>query len=199
MTWRLLAVMGWLVSTPSPIIQQPTSSPSLDFEFFKTRVQPIFTTKRPGNARCVSCHAIGTPMRLQPFPPDSATWNDEESRKNFDVIRLRVVPGNPEKSQLLLHPLAESAGGDPQHDGGKHWKSKDDPEWQTLAAWVRGETLHSGLGCARQGPNHPDQQRRRQRPHHRSGDEQSRWRDYRHRSQPRRRGGAGRQPDLHQQ
>ena len=50
MTWRLLAVMGLLVSTPSPIVQQPPSSPSLDFEFFRTRVQPVFTTKRPGNA-----------------------------------------------------------------------------------------------------------------------------------------------------
>ena len=143
MTWTLLAVIGLIVSTPSAGIQQPTSSPSLDFEFFKTRVQPMFTTKRPGNARCVSCHAFGTPMQLQPLPPDSGTWNDEQSRKNFDVIRLRVVPGNPEASRLLRHPLAESAGGDPHHDGGKHWASKDDPEWQTLAAWVRGETLHT--------------------------------------------------------
>src|SRR5213078_3105108 len=34
-----------------------------------------------------------------------------------------------------------SAGGDPHHDGGKHWTTKDDPEWQMLAAWVRGATL----------------------------------------------------------
>src|SRR5689334_5048146 len=145
MTLRLLlvAVVSVLVSGPSARVQQPTSSPSLDFEFFRTRVQPVFTTKRPGNARCVSCHAFGTPMRLQPLPPDSGTWNEEQSRKNFEVIRLRVVPGNPEASRLLRHPLAESAGGDPQHDGGKHWASKEDPEWQTLAAWVRGETMSS--------------------------------------------------------
>jgi YVTN family beta-propeller protein len=138
----LLTVIGVFISVSSAAAQQPTSSPSLDFEFFRTRVQPVFTTKRPGNARCVSCHAFGTPMRLQPLPPDSGTWNEDESRKNFEVIRLRVVPGNPEASRLLRHPLAESAGGDPQHDGGKHWTSKDDPEWQMLAAWVRGETLH---------------------------------------------------------
>ena len=143
MTWRLLAVIGLLVSAPSVGIQQPTSPPSLDFEFFRTRIQPVFTTKRPGNARCVSCHAFGTPMRLQPLAADSGTWNEEQSRKNFDVIRLRVVPGDPEASRLLRHPLAEGSGGDPHHDGGKHWSSKDDPEWQMLAAWVRGETLHS--------------------------------------------------------
>lgn len=123
------------------LVQQPAPAPaSLDFDFFKTRVQPIFTTKREGNARCVSCHVTGTPMRLQPLAPGNATWTEEESRKNFDVVRTRVVPGDPLKSKLLTHPLLEAAGGDRSHDGGKHWKSQDDPEWQTLAAWVRGQT-----------------------------------------------------------
>src|ERR1700675_4397704 len=101
------------------LAQQPAAPSSVDFEFFKTRIQPILMAKREGHARCISCHSTGTPMRLQPLSPGSATWNEEESRKNFDVIRLRVVPGNPAKSRLLLHPLAENAGGDPIHDGGK--------------------------------------------------------------------------------
>src|SRR6267378_5973657 len=123
------------------LAQQPAnSSSSLDFEYFKAKVQPILLAKREGHARCVSCHTTGTPMRFQPLSPGAATWNDEESRKNFDVIRARVVRDNPLKSKLLTHPLAEQAGGDNTHDGGKHWMSQDDPEWQTLAAWVRGET-----------------------------------------------------------
>ena len=123
------------------LAQQPAQpAPSLDFEYFKTKVQPIFMAKRPTHARCVSCHVTGTPMRLQPLAPGAATWSDEESRKNFDVIRARVVSGNPLKSKLLTHPLAEQAGGDVAHDGGKHWMSQDDPEWQTLAAWVKGQT-----------------------------------------------------------
>jgi len=121
------------------LVQQPASSPSLDFEYFKAKVQPIFTTKRAGNARCVACHTSGTPMRLQPLAPGDSTWNEEDSRKNFDIVRARVVPGDPLKSKLLLHPLAAAGGGDASHDGGKHWKSQDDPEWQTLAAWVRGQ------------------------------------------------------------
>ena len=123
------------------LAQQPAQpAPSLDFEYFKTKVQPIFLAKRPTHARCVSCHTTGTPMRLQPLAPGAATWSDEESRKNFDVIRARVITGNPLKSKLLTHPLAEQAGGDVAHDGGKHWMSQDDPEWQTLAAWVKGQT-----------------------------------------------------------
>ena len=54
--------------------------------------------------------------------------------------KLFVKPGNPDGSKLLLHPLAVSAGGDTFHAGGKHWVSKDDPEWQTLARWVNGAT-----------------------------------------------------------
>src|SRR5437773_12007676 len=66
-------------------------------------------------------------------------WNEDESRRNFEVIRARVVAGSPLESKLLTHPLAEEAGGDPSHDGGKHWMSQDDPEFQVLAAWVRGD------------------------------------------------------------
>ena len=97
----------------------PTPSASLDFEFFKTRVQPIFVAKRPGHARCIACHGSGTPLRLQPLSPGSTTWSDEESRKNFEAIQRVVVPGNV-NSRLLIHPLDEKAGGDFYHSGGKH-------------------------------------------------------------------------------
>src|SRR5437870_2248175 len=129
--------------------QAPASASSLDFEYFKAKVQPILLAKREGHARCVSCHSSGTPMRLQPLSPGAATWTDEESRKNFDVIRARVKSGNPVASKLLTHPLAESAGGDPSHDGGKHWLSQDDPEWQTLSAWVRGQTQNTSASTGK--------------------------------------------------
>ncbi len=77
-------------------------------------------------------------MRLQPLSPGHADWNEEESRKNFEAVRRAVVPGSLQ-SKLLVHPLAPEAGGDIFHNGGKHWSSQTDPEWQTLAAWVRGE------------------------------------------------------------
>jgi hypothetical protein len=129
----------WVVMLAGLLSQQPapssTASGSLDFEVFKTKIQPIFLAKRPGHARCISCHASGTPLRLQPLAPGSTTWTEEESRKNFDAVRRMVVPGSV-KSPLLVHPLAEQAGGDFYHSGGKHWDSQNDPEWQTLKAWV---------------------------------------------------------------
>lgn len=112
---------------------------SLDYEFFKTKVQPIFVARRAGHARCIACHVSGTPLRLQPLAPEATTWTEEDSRKNFETVRRMVVPGSL-KSRLLLHPLAEDAGGDFYHNGGKHWSSQNDAEWQTLKAWVLGQT-----------------------------------------------------------
>src|SRR5262245_20183748 len=114
---------------------------TLDYEFFRTRVQPIFLAKRPGHARCISCHSSGTPMRLQPLAAGSTSWTDDESHKNFEAARRMVVPGSL-KSMLLIHPLEEQAGGDFFHSGGKHWRSQDDPEWQTLKAWLFCQTAN---------------------------------------------------------
>jgi hypothetical protein len=125
--------------------QQPAASSagpaSLNYEFYKAKVQPIFLAKRPGRARCVACHSRAgnnTAFRLQPLSPGSTTWSEEESRKNFESTKVLVVPGNVERSRLLIHPLAEEAGGDFFHTGGKHFDSQNSAEWQLLKAWVMG-------------------------------------------------------------
>ena len=142
----ILATLGSFVltalATHATAAGQSPPGATLDFEYFKTRVQPIFAAKRPGHARCISCHIAGTPLRLQPFS-SGTTWNEEESRKNFDAMKRVVMPGN-EKSRLLVHPLAEKAGGDFFHNGGKHWNSQSDPEWQILRAWVLGDAKKTG-------------------------------------------------------
>ena len=121
------------------VIQQPASKTTLDYEYFKTKVQPIFLAKRPGHARCIACHGGRTTLLLQPIAAGRTTWTEEESRKNFEAVRRVVVPGSV-KSRLLMHPLEEKAGGDFYHNGGKHFSSQNDPEWQTLKAWVLGQT-----------------------------------------------------------
>jgi hypothetical protein len=131
LVWFLFVLLG----------QQPAASTSsasaLDYEYFKTRVQPIFLAKRDGHARCVACHSQGTPMRLQPLAAGSTTWSEEDSRKNFEIVMKMVVPGEPLKSQLLIHPLTMDAGGTLFHNGGKHWSSQNNPEWQTIASWIK--------------------------------------------------------------
>ena len=106
------AVVTWSAAARGPAValqpvsQQPAASAALDYEFFKTRVQPIFLTKRPGHARCVACHSSGTPMRLQPLSAGSTTWNEEESRKNFDAVRRAHQRTGP-ALDVRHHPIAD--------------------------------------------------------------------------------------------
>ena len=134
------ALLTLLIAMLQATAPDPRPAPTLDYLYFKERVQPIFLKKRPGHARCVVCHENRSPG-LQPLAERATTWSGQQSRQNFAVWKQFVVPGKPMKSRLLLHPLAEAAGGDRFHGGGKHWQSQNDPEWKVLAAWVSGETL----------------------------------------------------------
>jgi hypothetical protein len=130
-----------------PRAQAPgsTAPSALDYEYFKTKVQPIFLAKREGHTRCVSCHSKGTPMRFQALSPGATTWNEEQSRRNFAAVQARVMPRDLASSKLLVHPLLSEGGGDFYHSGGKHWNSFLDPEWQTLANWVCGRKANEKL------------------------------------------------------
>jgi hypothetical protein len=133
----------------SLLAQQPASQssapPSLNYEFFRDKVQPVFLAKRTGRARCVSCHGGSQAqiLVLQPLSPGANSWNEEQSRKNFEATKLVAIPGSLQ-SPLLTHPLAEEAGGDFFHSGGKQFNSQNDPEWQTLKAWIMGQKSSSG-------------------------------------------------------
>src|ERR1700716_373085 len=101
-------------------------APGLDFEAFKTKAHPRLPEKRPGPARCITCHSTGTAFRLVRLPQGRQAYTEEESRKNFEAASRMVLPGVPLKSRLLTMPLAHEAGGTEFHPGGKHWDSQDD-------------------------------------------------------------------------
>ena len=123
----------------APAVPQAVAAPAstLDYTFFKNKVQPLLAEKRPGHARCITCHSRSTAFRLQALPRGRTAYTDDESRKNFDAAVRFVVPGVPTKSRLLTMPLVHEAGGTEFHPGGKHWTRQDDPEWKTLAEWVK--------------------------------------------------------------
>jgi hypothetical protein len=111
----------------------------LSFEVFTAKVEPVFLKKRPGHARCVACHVdAATAFKLQPLAEGSTMWTTEQSRKNFENASNLVTPGNPATSRLLKHPLAHDAGGDQFHGGGRQFASQNDPDWKTIADWIRG-------------------------------------------------------------
>jgi hypothetical protein len=111
----------------------------LDYGFFKRRVEPIFLKKRADHARCAVCHQqSNNAFRLEKLPDGASSWTEEQSKKNFATVSTLVVPGDPAQSRLLLQPLAPQAGGNAYHSGGWQFASKNDPDWKTLEAWVRG-------------------------------------------------------------
>ncbi len=140
--WQMLA--DWVGKCSGKALDVPANSPStqtaaLNFEMFKTRVQPIFLKNRPGHARCYGCHILAARnFRLEELSPGSTEWTEEQSQRNFQSALQHVVPGDPGSSRLLIHPLAPEAGGDPFHSGGRQFESQNDPDWLEMAEWARG-------------------------------------------------------------
>jgi len=140
--WQMLA--DWVRhSSPRETAsgETPTAvnASSLDFVFFKSKVQPIFLKERPGHARCYGCHTMSNrDFHLETLSPGNQDWTDEQSERNFQSALKQVVPGEPDASRLLIHPLAPEAGGEAFHSGGRQFASPSDPDWQTIAEWVRG-------------------------------------------------------------
>jgi hypothetical protein len=139
------AVLAWIKSLPADRYVPP-SAPPVDFEFFRSCVQNVFSTPREGHIKCSNCHSAGQ-IGFAPVPGEGRTqWNEEEARQAFRVIARLIVAGNPVKSRFLLKPLHPDGGGSYAHNGPRRWQTRDDPEWQMLAAWVRGE--RKGSSCA---------------------------------------------------
>jgi hypothetical protein len=130
------------ITAATAFVSASVAEPTLDYDFFKRRVEPIFLKKRASHARCATCHQrSNNAFSLEKLPPGSAAWTDEQSRKNFAVVSTLVVPGDPASSRLLLQPLAPQAGGNAYHSGGWQFASKDDADWKTLAQWVAGQKV----------------------------------------------------------
>ena len=131
-----------MVALALQAVSATAAEPALDYEYYKSRVEPVFLAKRPGHARCSVCHVdSNNAFKLQKFSNKNETWADEESRKNFALASALVTPGNPDKSHLLMYPLAPEAGGSIYHSGGRQFDTKNDPDWKTMAAWVNGARL----------------------------------------------------------
>ncbi len=141
--WQILE--EWVASASAAPAASIPPPPEVDFDFFESCVQRIFLNPRPGAVACATCHTGGSNAFAPPIPGGRTYWNEAESRRNFSVVMRFVKPGYPEQSHFLHNPLHPDGGGTPMHGGGKRWESKDDPEWQELAAWVRGE--NRGTTC----------------------------------------------------
>ena len=113
-----VAIAACLVLAAGGSVRQANgqaAAPQLDYQTFKEKVAPF---------------------HLVPLSPGATTWNEQQSRQNFELVQKVAVPGY-EDSRILKHPLAAPAG-DGHHGGGQQFASENDPDWQTLKAWVMG-------------------------------------------------------------
>src|SRR5437016_5421278 len=100
---RASLVASWLIFTVAQVGWGQAKP--LDYEYFKTKVQPIFASKRAGRARCIACHQNRTGLSLAVLSPGETSWNEQQTRHNYEVASQLVVPGQPAASRLLMHPL----------------------------------------------------------------------------------------------
>jgi hypothetical protein len=132
---RMAVLVAGVVAMAAPAVAQ--QKPTLDFGFYRSRVEPVFLAKKEGHTRCVVCHAdANNNFRLE--RPGAGGWTEEQSRKNFEMVSKLVNPGDPGTSILTQHPLAPEAGGHVYHSGGRQFASKDDPDWKVLVQFVNG-------------------------------------------------------------
>ena len=118
---------------------QPRPGAALDYETFKT----TRAADPDGRAQGQRALPVVPFARRRQLVSRTARAGRRDVHRRADAPEFRarsklVVPGEPLKSILLINPLAEEAGGSHWHGGGKHWQSQSNPEWQTLAAWVKG-------------------------------------------------------------
>ncbi len=82
-----------------------TTTAALDFEAYRTRIEPIFLKERDGPAgkvTCAGCHSgIATRLKLRHRRRPGAAWTAEQSRQNFAAASPLMVGGDPLKSRLL--------------------------------------------------------------------------------------------------
>ncbi|MCA9625618.1 MAG: hypothetical protein KDE53_19750 [Caldilineaceae bacterium] len=124
---------------------------SLDEAYFRCKVQPVVTK----SCSMFVCHGdarryykvFGRNRLRYGLSEDerNATMTDVERRFDFDATRAQVDLEDPESSFLLLKPLDEAAGGY-FHGGatefgqGDVFLSREEQDFQTILAWVKGAT-----------------------------------------------------------
>lgn len=133
------AIAEWIATGSADATADPAVE--VDFEFFRSCVQPVFVNPLENAMPCAECHSgeFAVP------PPENSYWTMEQSQQAFQSLLYLIDPGRPDSTRFLHKPLHPNAGGDLMHNGGRRWYSQDDPERQALVDWVRGDA--SGSTC----------------------------------------------------
>ena len=139
-TLTFLTFGCWALMLAGVLAQQPASptatSPALDYDFFKTRVQPIFVNKRPGHARCIACHGQGTP-----------------DARDFDLSELNIPAKNRFNAGVNVSQGRFLGDLSVNYSGSAFWQDVlDDPYHGTTEAYT---LVNGGFGVRRPSRRRP--------------------------------------------
>jgi len=118
---------------------------TLDYEFYKAKVQPIFLTKRPGMPlRDVSCRrrqyvSPGEAVRR----PDRVDRGTDAQDSDTDVEIVQSVD-DPLTAKILVHPLAPETGGDAFHSGGRQFAGQGRSQLEAYRPMGSGREARAG-------------------------------------------------------
>jgi len=119
---------------------------TLDFDFFRERVQPLFFQPAQRDKRaCIECHFNHTLLQVR------RPLTVADARTNY-LSALKVVNLNdPERSLLLTKPLADAStegqvgATKVSHGGDRRWPTGEKSrEYQTILAWINGAKANAG-------------------------------------------------------
>ena len=141
---RIAAAANALYNGTDNMLSQRDVAKYLDYEFFKTRVQPLLATATGSDGKsCAHCHSTHTILRLNP-PDERGNLTEEQIRDNYFSALKVVNLLEPEKSLLLQKPISDATtegilnSSKIPHGGGKRWDGLDSAAYKTVLEWIQG-------------------------------------------------------------
>ncbi len=111
----------------------------LNFAYFKSNVEPIFSTPGPDGFACITCHFSHAILHLESPETASGKFSIEEVINNYQSALRVVDEGAPSNSYIVRKPTSprEGVAGGLSHAGGVRWPEKKQ-SWQyhALTTWM---------------------------------------------------------------
>lgn len=123
----LLAVIGCQPPAEAPTPPRGGREFTLNFDEFSARIDPIL--HRRGCDADGDCHGGGIrgTFRL-------TREEERDPALDFEEVRLQVWPEHPERSPILVKPLAVAAGG--ERHSFEPFRTADDPDYRAILEWI---------------------------------------------------------------
>ncbi len=141
---RIAAAANALYNETDNTLSQRDVAKYLDYEFFKTRVQPLLATATGSDGKsCAHCHSTHTILRLN-RPDERGNLTEEQIRDNYFSALKVVNLLEPEKSLILQKPISDATtegilnSSKIPHGGGKRWDGPDSAAYKTVLEWIQG-------------------------------------------------------------